>query len=55
MKAKVKELTDQEFKTIVNSVKTMISEKDKNLNDEFRRFYDNELLTHAYQFDRQEK
>ena len=54
MRVKVANMTDEEFTTNVNSVKTSISEKDKNLNEEFNRFWNNEFATHSYQFDRQE-
>ena len=54
MRTKVREMTDEEFNTNVGSVKTSISEKDKNLNEEFTRFWTHEFATHSYQFDRQE-
>lgn len=54
MRTKVRNLSDEEFTTNVNSVKTSISEKDKNLNEEFIRFWSYELGTHCYQFDRQD-
>ena len=54
MRTKVREMTDDEFTTNVGSVKTSISEKDKNLNEEFNRFWSHEFATHSYQFDRQE-
>ena len=47
-------MSDEDFKTNVGSVKTSISEKDKNLTEEFNRFWNNEFGTHCYQFDRQE-
>ena len=47
-------MSDEDFKTNVGSVKTSISEKDKNLTEEFNRFWTNEFGTHYYQFDRQE-
>ena len=49
----MQEMSDEEFDTNVNSVKTIISEKDKNLTEEFERYWRKELVTHAYQFDRQ--
>ena len=33
---------------------TAISEKDKNLNEEFGRVWNREIATHKYNFDRQE-
>ena len=54
MRVKVQNMTDEEFTTIVNAVKTTISEKDKNLGEEFQRFWYLEFATHSYQFDRQE-
>ena len=45
-------MTDEKFNTIVSAVRTDISEKDKNLNEEFERFWDNEFQTHEYKFDR---
>ena len=37
------------------AIKTMLSEKDKNLSEDFDRVFGNELSIHAYQFDRQER
>lgn len=54
MAGKLGELSDEEFKTQVDSVLTRVSEKDKNLGEEFGRFW-TELDTHKYQFDRQER
>ena len=48
MRVKMQEMTDEEFETISNSVKTIISEKDKNLYEDFERFWRKELVTHAY-------
>ena len=47
-------MTDEEFKTGVDSVLTIVSEKDKNQKEEFGRFWA-KLNRHKYQFDRQEK
>ena len=54
MGQKLEEMTDEEFKTGVDSVLTIVSEKDKNQKEEFTRFWA-ELNRHKYQFDRQEK
>ena len=54
MRAKVRNMTDEEFSTNVNAVKTTISEKDKNLNEEFTRFWVHEFATHSYKFERQD-
>ena len=54
MRVKVQNMTDEEFTTNVNAVKTTISEKDKNLGEEFQRFWYLEFATHSYNFDRQE-
>ena len=48
-------LTDEEFATNISAVKTNISEKDKNLNEVFTRYWNNEFATHKYNFDRQEQ
>lgn len=48
---KVKNLSDEEFKTQVESVMTQIAEKDYNLGREHQRFW-NEIVTHKYIFDR---
>ena len=45
-------LTDEEFATNISAVKTNISEKDKNLNEVFTRYWNNEFATHKYNFDR---
>lgn len=55
MRTKVAEMTDETFATTVGSVMTSISEKDKNLSEEFGRFWNGEFATHKYNFDRQEQ
>ena len=54
MRVKVRDMTDEEFAKNVNSVKTKISVKDKNLTEEFNRFWSKEFGTHSYEFERQE-
>ena len=54
MRTKMAALTDEEFTTVVSAVNTSISEKDKNLGEEFGRFWGTALGTHTYNFDRQE-
>jgi len=39
MAIKLQEMTDEEFKTQVDSVFTNVSEKDKNQKEEFNRFW----------------
>lgn len=51
---KVKEISEEEFKTQVDSVMTKISEKDYNLAKEHNRYW-SEISTHKYLFDRQQK
>lgn len=51
---KVKEISDEEFKTQVESVMVSLAEKDYNLSREHSRFWD-EIAVHKYMFDRQEK
>jgi secreted Zn-dependent insulinase-like peptidase len=51
----VSKLSDKEFDEQRNSVLTQYSEKDLNLNMEFTRHWVNELSTHKYVWDRQEK
>ena len=46
------DLTDDTFATTVGSVMTIISEKDKNLREDFDRIWNYEFATHKYQFDR---
>ena len=46
-------MTDEEFNTYVNAVKTIISDTDKNPAQEFTRFW-LELCKHEYKFDRQD-
>jgi len=52
MRQKVRDLSDEEFRTVVGAVLTNISEKDKNLLEEFTRFWNEDFATHRYQFDR---
>ena len=54
MRAKMAGLSDEEFATVVSAVNTKISEKDKNLFEEFNRFWTHALGTHSYKFDKQE-
>lgn len=51
---KVKVLSDEEFKTNVDSVLVKITEKDYNLTKHNIRMWE-EISTHKYLFDRQEK
>ena len=47
------ELTDEDFASnVVGALMTIISEKDKNMREEFDRFWEDEFYTHEYQFDR---
>ena len=43
MRVKVRNMTDEEFAKNVNSVKTKISVKDKNMYEEFARFWSKEF------------
>jgi len=45
MRKKVKEMTDEEFKTSVGAVLTELSEKDKNLYERFDRFWRDDIAT----------
>ena len=47
-------LSDEEFATVVSAVNTNISEKDKNLQEEFNRFWTHAFSTHTYKFNKQE-
>lgn len=51
----VAKMTDAEFDEQRNAVLTHYSEKDLNLDQEFNRHWTNEISTHKYVFDRQEK
>lgn len=51
----VAKMTDAEFDEQRNAVLTRYSEKDLNLDEEFNRHWTNEISTHKYVFDRQEK
>ena len=55
MRTKVQNMTDEEFQTVVGAVMTDISERDKNLLEAHNRIWANELSTHAYIFDRQDR
>jgi insulysin len=55
MRQKVRDMTDDEFKTVVGAVMTDISEKDKNLLEAHNRVWGSELASHSYLFDRQER
>ena len=46
-------LKDEDFSKVVSAVNTSISEKDKNLGEEFGRFWGVALGTHTYKFDKQ--
>ena len=52
---KTKAMTDEEFNTVRDAVKTHISEKDKNQKEDFVRMYNGEIVSHRYQWDRQER
>lgn len=55
MRVKARNMTDDEFKTVVGALMTTISEKDKNLKEDFVRQWNNEFATHCFQFDRQDR
>ena len=55
MRIRVQNMTDDEFETNINAIKTILSEKEKNLSEDFERVFGNELSIHAYQFDRRDK
>ena len=46
-------MTQDEFEEHRDAVLTRVSEKDKNLYDEFKRYWGREFGTHKYNFDRQ--
>ena len=52
MRQQIINLSDEKFDTIKGSVMTTLSEKDKNLNEEFNRFWSQEFATHKYKFNR---
>ena len=54
MKDRVANLTQEEFKTQVESVITKVAEKDYNLFSEHSRFW-SEIASHKYMFDRQNR
>ena len=47
-------MTEEEFQTQIGAVLTSLQEKDKNLAEEFGRYW-GEIVTHKYNFDRQEQ
>lgn len=51
----VAKMTDTEFDEQRNAVLTRYSEKDLNLDAAFNRLWFNEISTHKYVFNRQEK
>jgi len=51
----VNKITEEDFKVQVQAVSVRLSEKDYNLSKENSRFFTNEIATHKYLFDRQEK
>jgi insulysin len=53
-RAKVAEMTVEEFNVQKNSVRTQVAEKDKNMGEESGRFW-GEISGHSYDFDKQEK
>lgn len=55
MRKKVKELSDEDFKTSVNAVLTDLSEKDKSIYERFDRFWRDELATGRQDFESQDK
>ena len=55
MRKKAREMTDEQFQTCVGAVMTDISEKDKNLLEAHNRIWGQELATHCYIFDRQDR
>ena len=54
MMADLDELTEDAFDELRDSVLTIIEEKDKNLKEEFDRYWTHELVTHKYVFNRQD-
>ena len=52
---KVRKMSEKEFNEHRNSVVTHYSEKNKNLQDEFNRFWTNEITTFQFKLDRQEQ
>ena len=55
MHAKVVALTDEEYKTQVESVTVKVGEKDFNLRMENDRYWEEIATTFTYMFDRQER
>jgi len=54
MRKNMANMTDEKFETVKSAVNTTISEKDKNIQEDFNRMW-SEFSTHAYIFDRQQK
>ena len=52
---KVRAFTEEQFNEQRNAVKIQYEEKDKSLKEEYNRHWSNELATHKYLFDRQER
>ena len=52
MLKKVDELSEDDFEELRDSVLTIFEEKDKNLKEEFDRYWTHELVTHKYMFER---
>jgi len=48
MRQQIINLSDEKFDTIKGAVMTTLSEKDKNLHEEFNRFWSQEFATHKY-------
>lgn len=55
MMKQLETLSAEDFDEIKDSVLTIFEEKDKNLKEQFDRFWTHEFSTHKYDFDRQEK
>ena len=55
MRQNVLQLSDSEFQETVSAVMTIVAQKDKNLKEAHSRIWTNEISTHAYIFDRQER
>lgn len=48
-------MSDTDFNTMVNSVLVDIEAKDKNLSEQTSRYFNSEIVTHRYQFNRQQE
>lgn len=53
MRRKVQSMSDEDFSTNIGAVMTTVAEKDKNLEDDFYRNWQ-EITQHAQKFDRQQ-